>query len=201
MLYNNQGLLYVFVTAATSSHGLFQLRQWTARRYARRRLFAVYFSCRQFSAAIRRGLIEACGPHSRRESCRRFPRRFAAASLKRASGRSCCSCQRWFSAAIRRGLIEAWSPRACHVARAGFSAAIRRGLIEAGTSGRLPNGRTCCFQRRFAAASLKRLVELREELGTERFPRRFAAASLKLQILRLLDLGVLVFRGDSPRPH
>ena len=62
---------------------------------------------RAFSAAIRRGLIEATRlvvwplPHG-------FPRRFAAASLKR----TICGFDRLnatFSAAIRRGLIEAMS--------------------------------------------------------------------------------------------
>ena len=86
----------------------------------------------KFSAAIRRGLIEAID----------------------------CSCgsplDTGFSAAIRRGLIEAMARMpACAIRRIVFSAAIRRGLIEAIDAGLRGSPQRRRFPRRFAAASLK----------------------------------------------
>jgi len=207
------------------------------------------FTPTTLSAAIRRGLIEATitPPASPAECCypRRFaaaslkpparsrrrpesssyPRRFAAASLKRPALCSGGGRGSKLSAAIRRGLIEACSrggrPRRCRA----LSAAIRRGLIEALRCLRC-HPPHCCYPRRFAAASLKRmtpalqtracaslsaairrgLIEAWEKAscveGVSRgYPRRFAAASLKLRELPRLRPEHDVIRGDSPRPH
>ena len=92
-------------------------------------------STQPFSAALCRGLIEALPLPSRvndpglRE---RFPRLYAAASLKPTLGRCWWGLGHWFSAALCRGLIEA-TPRRRRFARG-----------------------TVRFPRLYAAASLKR---------------------------------------------
>ena len=88
--------------------------------------------CAPFSAALCRGLIEAMCPGGRHpHPRRRFPRLYAAASLK--PGLPACD----------PGL------------RAGFSAALCRGLIEAPSCTRLRSRSASRFPRLYAAASLK----------------------------------------------
>ena len=111
---------------------------------------------RAFSAALCRGLIEAtcASPTRGRVALRfprlyaaaslkqhdrgaaglrdvRFPRLYAAASLKRSTARRLGARCRRFSAALCRGLIEATRSRCCGTSRRSFSAALCRGLIEA----------------------------------------------------------------------
>ena len=110
-----------------------------------------------FSAALCRGLIEAS-----RSRCvsngvsRRFPRLYAAASLKRGVVIRLILKVIRFSAALCRGLIEA-RPR----------------YVPAASMGQ-------CFPRLYAAASLKPYRAQGIDDRTMRFPRLYAAASLKL---------------------
>ena len=136
----------------------------------------------------------------------RFPRLYAAASLKRLHREHPAVEPVAFSAALCRGLIEArWSDVTAPVARPGFprlyaaaslkhsdlrrahrqlpvfSAALCRGLIEA-TS---PRWRTPTARRRFSAALCRGLIEAPAPgspsagAGWRSFPRLYAAASLK----------------------
>ena len=66
----------------------------------------------RFSAALCRGLIEATKVHSTRPRPRRFPRLYAAASLKRRHGYTPQRALESFSAALCRGLIEAGKAQA-----------------------------------------------------------------------------------------
>ena len=156
-----------------------------------------------FSAALCRGLIEARrSPAARPAVPARFPRLYAAASLKQRHA----------------GDVLAYL--------AGFSAALCRGLIEAIRC--FDRCRTClrCFPRLYAAASLKLWhVEL-SAISSRSFPRLYAAASLKRSSLdacgpprgpfsAALCRGLIeadarvgrvppvraVFRGFMPRPH
>ena len=156
-----------------------------------------------FSAALCRGLIEAprprraCGPRSARfprlyaaASLKpalprepplrrdRFPRLYAAASLKLAAGDPLVEDDLRFSAALCRGLIEAYRGAGADASRVPFSAALCRGLIEASSPRCRSRATHRCFPRLYAAASLK--------LGAPMAPRR------KLPP---------VFRGFMPRPH
>ena len=155
-----------------------------------------------FSAALCRGLIEAasvspCGSASRA----RFPRLYAAASLKRAERETVEPPRPLFSAALCRGLIEAKGPSSV-VASSGsfprlyaaaslkpgqqgadhgvemlFSAALCRGLIEA-PGGRPERGGL----KKFSAALCRGLIEATPGGGHIR-------------------PGGGVFRGFMPRPH
>ena len=83
------------------------------------------------SAAIRRGLIEAPAPRSRQPGERRFPRPFAAASLKpECAGDGIGHCRR-FPRPFAAASLKRDMGRAYHGPEGGISAAIRRGLIEA----------------------------------------------------------------------
>ena len=85
-----------------------------------------------FSAALCRGLIEARRCASRSSGwARRFPRLYAAASLKPVRGAGVGRGDVTFSAALCRGLIEARRRRRSRTNQTGFSAALCRGLIEA----------------------------------------------------------------------
>jgi len=139
----------------------------------RRGLIEAYTTWRKFSdsrrplsAAIRRGLIEAvvlfylsvvvivC-----------YPRRFAAASLKRLGHHGQPPAGNPLSAAIRRGLIEAprGTRRTWTCCQRRLSAAIRRGLIEARLGLACASGSTSGYPRRFAAASLKPAYDMLTE--------------------------------------
>ena len=130
-----------------------------------------------FSAAMRRGLIEARKRISVRwRACRRFPRPCAAASLKLRVRSRPLTIVLEFSAAMRRGLIEA--PRTDAAAPASAS-----------------------FPRPCAAASLKPPKCLWVPSVRSRFPRPCAAASLKHPLTHRGEARTEVFRGHAPRPH
>ena len=156
----------------------------------------------------------------------RFPRLYAAASLKRADPGEDTDLRHVFSAALCRGLIEACWGRRSRGRPSRFSAALCRGLIEA-PRGWLHRGSSSrCFPRLYAAASLKRPLETDVRIGRGGFPRLYAAASLKqalhdepmlivtpfsaalcrglieasLSSLRS-RVPIPVFRGSMPRPH
>ena len=100
-----------------------------------------------FSAAICRGLIEASLLNERSPTrVLRFPRLYAAASLKRPVRDRCIA------------VIQV------------FSAAICRGLIEASTSGRIRRRSPYRFPRLYAAAPLKRTVQMMGLLDHARSP-------------------------------
>ena len=133
----------------------------------------------RFSAALCRGLIEARRWRSPASSVRRrFPRLYAAASLKRRTNRSsavCCSCfPRLYAAAS----LKPAGPAGAGGVRAAFSAALCRGLIEARDSYHLRAERRGGFPRLYAAASLK--------------PGPGGLGGAR---------PVGVFRGFMPRPH
>ena len=118
-------------------------------------------SVNKISAAIRRGLIEArIDPQYLLQVCSKFPRPFAAASLKHAT--------------VRDDIQDSVD----------ISAAIRRGLIEARGAPTLSRRRAPPFPRPFAAASLKRRIARGRWWWRRSFPRPFAAASLKRQRAR-----------------
>ena len=134
----------------------------------------------------------------------RFPRLYAAASLKHTGGQQGGGIGREFSAALCRGLIEARSPIGAAVARLlrfprlyaaaslkrtgvtaqqgdkpWFSAALCRGLIEA-----IRGSTTTTLASLFSAALCRGLIEARSAACSARparrgFPRLYAAASLK----------------------
>ena len=111
----------------------------------------------KFSAALCRGLIEASLGEGASVTVEvRFPRLYAAASLKRENLEAIAMTIQAFSAALCRGLIEAWE----------VSPDISR------DSGRFP--------RLYAAASLKPGLYRAQVPATQGFPRLYAAASLKL---------------------
>ncbi len=131
----------------------------------------------RFSAAIRRGLIEATARAADMSASPCFPRRFAAASLKLEHGvyarlLDLCFPRRFAAASLKPGDL-----RKADMLASLFSAAIRRGLIEA----------------------LSRAVAPLPAVAG--FPRRFAAASLKQPDGGEHGAVLAVFRGDSPRPH
>ena len=156
-----------------------------------------------FSAALCRGLIEACtSVELRHRRSNRFPRLYAAASLKRNS--------------------RCWSG---HIPKR-FSAALCRGLIEAALARWLGAPYLRCFPRLYAAASLKPKLRASRARSAGSFPRLYAAASLKRELATIefaarsafsaaLCRGLIeakaaaanrrqptnVFRGFMPRPH
>ena len=133
-----------------------------------------------FSAALCRGLIEACSSRRRSSIARPgFPRLYAAASLKPRVEEQAAHVPPGFSAALCRGLIEAQqAQRSDPGGLTRFSAALCRGLIE---------------------ALMARPLSHHQHQG---FPRLYAAASLK-RVARLACQAALgpVFRGFMPRPH
>ena len=181
-----------------------------------------------FSAALCRGLIEACpGRKCSATGSWRFPRLYAAASLKRVVFYRLVSAIGGFSAALCRGLIEACSLADSHPAPVLFSAALCRGLIEAHPCGEL----LLILAAVFSAALCRGLIEARRvrlkpinwagfsaalcrglieawrpprptsppNLG---FPRLYAAASLKHGFQgHAAAPPPGVFRGFMPRPH
>ena len=142
------------------------------------------------SAALCRGLIEA-GTQLRVIDAgysARFPRLYAAASLKRGSspGNAGTHVRRLISAALCRGLIEA---ALLHGRVAGAASDFGFPRLYAAASLKRPGLARCLstssairFPRLYAAASLKRQLS-GASLGTHlprcRFPRLYAAASLK----------------------
>ena len=181
-----------------------------------------------YSAALCRGLIEACGsPRFTMPGLSGIPRLYAAASLKRARGGRRAHGRAPYSAALCRGLIEA--PKMTRIARARlriprlYAAA---SLKPAGHRAR-PEQVVGGIPRLYAAASLKptRVADRREKArrysaalcrglieatwwrraprpGSRRIPRLYAAASLKrLGFLTRDQLLPQVFRGSMPRPH
>ena len=158
-----------------------------------------------FSAALCRGLIEAVETPARpARKNRRFPRLYAAASLKRLplqrrAVRAALGFPRLYAAAsLKRNVLrrvnrqlktgfprlyaaaslKRVSSRVMMPSQKAFSAALCRGLIEAP-----PVGRPCAGWRR-------------------RFPRLYAAASLKQgRELHGVRPRAGVFRGFMPRPH
>ena len=109
---------------------------------------------------------------------RRFPRLYAAASLKPSIAGAGGSPVDRFSAALCRGLIEAAGRTDGSRLRPKFSAALCRGLIEA------------------------RIAERIGDVSQGRFPRLYAAASLKHGGGCAVRAGPFaVFRGFMPRPH
>ena len=108
----------------------------------------------------------------------RFPRLYAAASLK-----------------LRIGVVRRFD-------FGPFSAALCRGLIEADLNQRDAALLFPRFPRLYAAASLKQRVPSASDRNGLRFPRLYAAASLKLKKKREMMRGNRrVFRGFMPRPH
>ena len=133
----------------------------------------------------------------------RFPRLYAAASLKLQPLGYRALALHGFSAALCRGLIEALRGElAAVLAAEAFSAALCRGLIEAEIA-RASN----LSVSPFSAALCRGLIEASR--GSSRwywkpmsFPRLYAAASLKLPRAEVfLGGGGSVFRGFMPRPH
>ena len=163
-------------------------------------------------------------------SGRRFPRLYAAASLKRVRRVAPALSPGAFSAALCRGLIEALDQPDRGIAGAlGFPRLYAAASLKRGGEGGLLCQIRGGFPRLYAAASLKpRPVS---DLGREaagRFPRLYAAASLKprepdpgpryigIRFPRLYAAASLkrhrgwptpetppppVFRGFMPRPH
>ena len=161
-------------------------------------------SSTRFSAALCRGLIEAVLDfEGRRGPRRRFPRLYAAASLKPLSEAGGMVVVTLFSAALCRGLIEAKSgaERGEHELR-GFprlyaAASLKRPVDDDGAQIRL----------RFSAALCRGLIEARRwrarRRHLRRFPRLYAAASLKpaRRVGQPAYRAGQVFRGFMPRPH
>ena len=109
-----------------------------------------------FSAALCRGLIEARAVS--RAVARlgwRFPRLYAAASLKHGARGRVLVVRVEFSAALCRGLIEAGGHVGVRLSRDPFSAALCRGLIEARSWWSCWPSTLRGFPRLYAAASLK----------------------------------------------
>ena len=134
---------------------------------------------RGFSAALCRGLIEAGG--SSAGSCRRglrFPRLYAAASLKRRQPRVGERAPARFSAALCRGLIEASrSSKACIVSRPRFPRLYAAASLKQGAGRGAGQA-----QELFSAALCRGLIEARyRRRARQRLPE--------------------VFRGFMPRPH
>ena len=157
----------------------------------------------------------------------RFPRLYAAASLKPGAVDTTVQPAPEFSAALCRGLIEALarsdSVGGCtsRFPRLYAAASLKHHAIGHDVE------RATCFPRLYAAASLKRQLAVRGTVRhRDRFPRLYAAASLKREPARMLYAGELefsaalcrgliearvqyrvspnaisVFRGFMPRPH
>ena len=127
-----------------------------------------------FSAALCRGLIEARRrAKTSSTASRRFPRLYAAASLKHIrrvnpytglQGRF----PRLYAAASLKPQVAATGGRRCQT----FSAALCRGLIEAGN----PPGRRRLRARRFSAALCRGLIEAPAPPASRRTPSSFSAA-------------------------
>ena len=188
---------------------------------------ALHSSNEVFSAALCRGLIEATLLYwSLRLALSRFPRLYAAASLKLGWHRTSRAVDDEFSAALCRGLIEASIRGRTSPSPFPFSAALCRGLIEAapgtGTGPQSARGFprlyaaaslklqtaplvSCLligFPRLYAAASLKRVHAPRRRAHRKScFPRLYAAASLKRGAGHRGAGHRGVFRGFMPRPH
>ena len=130
------------------------------------------------------------GPGGR--AVRGFPRLYAAASLKQAADRLVVQAVRVFSAALCRGLIEApcARPAGRRTARRFprlYAAASLKQSAHVAQPPLLVGG----FPRLYAAASLKPGARARRRSGPPGgFPRLYAAASLKRH-----DLRALVVRG------
>ena len=111
----------------------------------------------------------------------RFPRLYAAASLKQArnpiggTGRQLCFPRLYAAASLKQPPLRTSS---LHVR--GFSAALCRGLIEAGCDLEMAAPTPAGFPRLYAAASLKRRRDRGPARGSHGFPRLYAAASLKM---------------------
>ena len=120
---------------------------------------------------------------------RRFPRLYAAASLKLARAAHTGAAAIGFSAALCRGLIEAELHPPGHSTRPEFSAALCRGLIEALTpTGRRPR-RRCPFSAALCRGLIEAVRDVPHQAGArQRFPRLYAAASLKHAVARDLEL-------------
>ena len=111
------------------------------------------------------------------EGC--IPRLYAAASLKHDREGNHGACISMYSAALCRGLIEASMRHATIQVAPPYSAALCRGLIEARIRFSPYLLRTHRIPRLYAAASLKPVIAVLEQLGDVRIPRLYAAASLK----------------------
>ena len=132
----------------------------------------------QFSAALCRGLIEACAPSCGTSPSRaRFPRLYAAASLKRVAADECAgdldSFPRLYAAAsLKQGAREAWG-------------AMRDG-----------------FPRLYAAASLKQMRVARIDRAVELFSAALCRGLIEAREREMDDRRRRgVFRGFMPRPH
>ena len=115
---------------------------------------------------------------------RRFPRLYAAASLKRAKGFRISHdwrerFPRLYAAASLKRRPCSWAPRP----PVEISAALCRGLIEAAATAASSDSANGGFPRLYAAASLKHARAERVVRCGARFPRLYAAASLKLVML------------------
>ena len=113
----------------------------------------------------------------------RFPRLYAAASLKRAGCRPGPPGSSSFPRLYAAASLKPYDELLAEATRLGFSAALCRGLIEAACrrSDRSTPWRR--FPRLYAAASLKRQPQRPRPATPARFPRLYAAASLKHGIL------------------
>ena len=186
-----------------------------------------FHSSREFSAALCRGLIEAgCPGMTSSVRMMRFPRLYAAASLKLPLGRIESRRQQRFPRLYAAASLKPNEVTHQRERVAGFSAALCRGLIEARRGSRRARDCGARFPRLYAAASLKhlRLHDRRQMRGgfprlyaaaslkqtmprceytrSSGFPRLYAAASLKQAGFLLLDcVPDAVFRGSMPRPH
>ena len=157
----------------------------------------------QYSAALRRGLIEAllpgyagslveCIPRhyaaaslKRRSACTAactawcIPRHYAAASLKHSNNWPDIVVDDWYSAALRRGLIEAREGKSYKtysltgIPRHYAAASLK--LYGPGWPFSWPTR----IPRHYAAASLKPAIPVLHTAGHPRIPRHYAAASLK----------------------
>ena len=152
-------------------------------------------SRRPFSAALCRGLIEDDSQTRAAEPATiRFPRLYAAASLKTAPPSRGWMWLAGFSAALCRGLIEETRREAAGTWWRRFSAALCRGLIEDAQASTVSAALAAGFPRLYAAASLKR--DGHHHGSHERasgFPRLYAAASLKIVVGRARVPGRPVF--------
>ena len=154
-----------------------------------------------FSAAMRRGLIEAA-LHRRGQvqHAPSFPRPCAAASLKLRDGAVRQVAPLGFSAAMRRGLIEAGIGPGSAPSRSVFSAAMRRGLIEAVC--RTVRARAARrFPRPCAAASLKRDADDDPAQSGVAFSAAMRRGLIEARAPERSCPGTSVFRGHAPRPH
>ena len=183
---------------------------------------------RVYSAALCRGLIEACRNeryHHRANTCilglyaaasLKRPtledfgahppgilRLYAAASLKHRDREHRRRRRQRYSAALCRGLIEASCSTGVRCPHVTYSAALCRGLIEARSHGW--NSTRQPF--RYSAALCRGLIEA-PPCGSARGPpprcilRLYAAASLKRRhAMSRVAVGSCVFCGFMPRPH